>query len=57
MSKPTQHGYLIIADISGYTSFVAKTELERSQEILSELLEFLVSRFRSTQDATSMLCV
>ena len=46
MSTTTQHGYLIIADISGYTSFVAKTELEHSQEILSELLELLVSRFQ-----------
>jgi class 3 adenylate cyclase len=46
MSTLTQHGYLIIADISGYTSFVAKTELEHSQEILSELLELLVSRFQ-----------
>jgi hypothetical protein len=46
MSTNTQHGYLIIADISGYTSYVAKTELEHSQEILSELLELLVSRFQ-----------
>ena len=46
MSTPAQHGYLIIADISGYTSFVAKTELEHSQEILSELLELMVSRFQ-----------
>ena len=38
MSTPTQHGYLIIADISGYTSFVAKTELEHSQEILGDEL-------------------
>jgi hypothetical protein len=46
MSKPTQHGYLIIADISGYTSFVARTELEHSQEILTELLELLMARFQ-----------
>ncbi len=46
MPTITQHGYLIIADISGYTSFVAKTELEHSQEILSELLELLVSGFQ-----------
>ena len=46
MSTNTRHGYLIIADISGYTSFVAKTELEHSQEILSELLELLVNRFQ-----------
>jgi uncharacterized protein YndB with AHSA1/START domain/class 3 adenylate cyclase len=45
MSTITQHGFLVIADISGYTSFVAKTELEHSHEILSELLELLVSRF------------
>ena len=45
MSVVTQHGYLVIADISGYTSFVAKTELEHSHEILSELLELLVEKF------------
>ncbi len=47
MSAVTQHGYLVIADISGYTSFVAKTELEHSHEILSDLLELLVEKFRS----------
>lgn len=47
MSTVTQHGYLVIADISGYTSFVAKTELEHSHEILSDLLELLVNRFKS----------
>src|SRR5512141_96141 len=46
MSASTQHGYLVIADISGYTSFVAKTELEHSHEILSDLLELLVDRFK-----------
>lgn len=46
MSTITQHGYLVIADISGYTSFVAKTELEHAQAILSELLELLLSRFQ-----------
>ncbi|MCA1554340.1 MAG: DUF2652 domain-containing protein [Chloroflexi bacterium] len=38
-----QHGYLVLADISGYTSYVAKTELEHSQEILTELLEVLIN--------------
>jgi hypothetical protein len=46
MSAVTQHGYLVIADISGYTSFVAKTELEHSHEILSELLGLLVEKFK-----------
>ncbi|MGH2521061.1 MAG: DUF2652 domain-containing protein, partial [Anaerolineales bacterium] len=42
----TQHGYLVLADISGYTSFVAGTELEHAQEILSELLELIMERFQ-----------
>jgi hypothetical protein len=54
MSTTTQHGYLIIADISGYTSFVAKTELEHSQEILSELLELMVSRFQPTMTISKL---
>jgi hypothetical protein len=54
MPTRTQHGYLIIADISGYTSFVAKTELEHSQEILSELLELLVSRFQPTMTISKL---
>lgn len=39
MSATPQHGYLLLADISGYTSFVAGTELDHSHEILSDLLE------------------
>ena len=39
MNAITQHGYLLLADISGYTSFVAGTELDHSHEILSDLLE------------------
>ncbi len=54
MSTLTQHGYLVIADISGYTSFVAKTELEHSQEILSELLELMVSRFQPTMTISKL---
>jgi len=45
MSTVTQHGYFVIADISGYTSYVAKTELEHSHEILTELLELLIEKF------------
>ena len=46
MSTTSNHGYLVIADISGYTSFVAKTELEHSHEILSELLELILEKFQ-----------
>jgi len=37
---------MVIADISGYTSFLAKTELEHSHEILAELLELLCDKFK-----------
>jgi hypothetical protein len=42
MDTKTQHGYLIIADISGYSSFVARSELEHAHDILSELLELVL---------------
>ncbi|HEY2980555.1 MAG TPA: DUF2652 domain-containing protein [Anaerolineales bacterium] len=47
MSSLTQHGYLLLADISGYTSFVAGTELEHSHEILSDLLQTICDRIQS----------
>ena len=42
----TQHGHLLLADISGYTSYVASTELTHSQEILTELLELIIEKFQ-----------
>jgi uncharacterized protein DUF2652 len=47
MNAVTQHGYLVIADISGYTSYVAGTELEHSHEILSDLLETICTHIES----------
>jgi uncharacterized protein YndB with AHSA1/START domain len=47
MSTQTQHGYLVLADISGYTSYLAKVELEHAHEILTDLLETIVERFRA----------
>ncbi len=44
MDTKTQHGYFILADISGYSSFVAKSELEHAHDILSELLELILKR-------------
>ena len=44
MSGKTSQGYLVISDITGYTSYVAQTELEHSQEVLTELLELLVRK-------------
>jgi len=45
MSK-TQEGYLLIADITGYTVYLSKSELEHAQEILTVLLELLVDHTR-----------
>lgn len=48
MERKTQTGYLLLADISGYTSFVAKTEIEHADTALSYLLETIVGKLDST---------
>jgi uncharacterized protein YndB with AHSA1/START domain/class 3 adenylate cyclase len=47
MTAETEHGYLVLADISGYTSYVAKVELDHANEILTDLLEVIVEQFKS----------
>jgi hypothetical protein len=42
MERKTQTGYLVLADISGYTSFVARTEIEHADMALAFLLETIV---------------
>jgi hypothetical protein len=44
MERKTQTGYLVLADISGYTSFVAQTEIEHAGLALSYLLETIVEK-------------
>ena len=44
MERKTQTGYLVLADISGYTSFVARTEIEHADIALSYLLETIVEK-------------
>lgn len=44
MERRTQTGYLVLADISGYTSFVAQTEIEHAEKAISILLETLIGR-------------
>ncbi len=48
MAAQMQHGLLVLADISGFTSFVAQAELEHAHDILGELLELLVNRLTPT---------
>ena len=38
----TQSGFIVIADITGYTSYLRESELEHAQEILQSLLELLI---------------
>ena len=45
MSK-TQQGYLLIADITGYTLYLSQSELEHAQEVLQTLLELLIDHTR-----------
>ena len=45
MSK-TYEGYLLIADITGYTRYLSASELEHAQETLTALLELLVENTR-----------
>lgn len=44
MERKTQQGYLVLADISGYTFFLAKTELEHAHLAISYLLEEIVEK-------------
>jgi hypothetical protein len=43
-AREREQGYLVIADISGYTSFLARTELEHAHGIVAELTELVIAR-------------
>jgi hypothetical protein len=45
-TKRLQEGYLILADISGYTAFLAGSELEHAQEITGELLNLILDHIK-----------
>ena len=40
----THNGYLLIADISGYTQFLTSSELEHANPILKSLLSSMVEQ-------------
>ena len=54
MERKTQTGYLVLADISGYTSYVAQTEIEHANMALSYLLETLVEKLSSLLTITQL---
>jgi hypothetical protein len=47
MEQKPQHGYLVLADISGYTSYLAGVELDHAQGVLTDLLETIVASFKT----------
>ncbi len=46
MSDEIQSGYLVLADLSGYTSYLAGVELDHAHEILTDLLETIIDCFK-----------
>lgn len=44
MSTQTDRGFLVLADISGFTAYVTTTELEHGPQIIAELLEAVIGR-------------
>ena len=44
MESTTERGFLVLADISGFTAFVTTTELEHGPPIIAELLETVIER-------------
>ncbi|HEX8992178.1 MAG TPA: DUF2652 domain-containing protein [Anaerolineales bacterium] len=46
LRSPIDHGYLVLADISGYTFFLSQTELDHAHEILTDLIETVLKRFK-----------
>ncbi len=43
MDTQIQHGYLMLADISGYSAYLAGVELDHAHEILKALIELIVA--------------
>lgn len=50
----TREGSLVLADISGYTTFVATTELEHSQLAIALLLDGIIASFQGRLDPTQV---
>jgi hypothetical protein len=42
MDSSIEHGYLVLADISGYTSFIQKSELDHGPKIIHNLISIII---------------
>lgn len=50
-ARDTKEGPLVLADISGYTTFVATTEIEHSRRAVALLLEAMIEALRGRLEA------
>lgn len=48
MESQLQKGYLLLADISGYTAFMANTELDHAPMVLHHIISFLTNELTPT---------
>lgn len=46
--SPVQRGYLLLTDISGFVPFVVESEVDHANEIVQELLEFIITKLNPT---------
>jgi hypothetical protein len=44
LARTREEGYLVLADITGYTSFLTRTELEHAHGIVAELTTLVIAR-------------
>jgi hypothetical protein len=44
MATIPEHGYLLIADLTGYTAYLAGSELEHAPAIAGDLIETIIGR-------------
>ena len=42
--RPREEGYLVLADVTGYTSFLTRTELEHADGIVAELTTLVIAQ-------------
>lgn len=48
MAARTEHGCLVLADVTGYTGYLAGSELEHAQDVLADLMETVLKALRPT---------
>ncbi len=48
--RTTKHGFLVLADVTGFTAFVTTTEIEHGPPLVAELLEEVIHRLAPPLD-------